>query len=170
MLSRGGHSVLYFATWMNSGFPSRSHPDPRCGDALELLPEDSPLLEDRHVIHAAVTQGSADIPKVHGKTMGKPWGNCGKIIGKPEMPPKSTKYVQVWDVGWVFLFSCCQRSFEETVPTATIDCYDSWFGGPNFTISAGSTHVSGRLSAKGSYSHTIGDQCNLSHVPAKVSK
>eukprot|EP00435_Cladocopium_sp_Y103_P033899 s217_g8.t1 len=38
----------------------------QCGDALELLPEDSPLLEDRHVIHAAVTQGSADIPKAWG--------------------------------------------------------------------------------------------------------
>lgn len=34
----------------------------RYGDALDLLKEDSPLLEDRDVIHAAVV-GGADIPK-----------------------------------------------------------------------------------------------------------
>ena len=118
------------------------------------------------MIHAAVTQGSADIPKVHGKTTGK---LCGKIIGNMgnqghQNPPNMSRF------GMWAGFSCSlivkgllKKQFQQQP-------YDSWFGGPNFTISAGSTHVSGRLSAKGSYSHTIGDQCNLSDVPAKVSK
>ena len=79
--------------WLNHQpawhFPSR------CGDALELLPEDSVLLEDRTVIHAAVAQGSADIPKVQ-KSMGgnrKPWGNYGD---SPEIPTKIAKYIYIY--------------------------------------------------------------------------
>lgn len=40
----------------------------RCGEALDLLPATSPLLEDRDVVWAAVA-GSADLPQVprHGE-------------------------------------------------------------------------------------------------------
>ena len=128
--------------------------------------------------------GSACDPRgrdagVRGHSQGAPWENhgktMGKTMGKPEMPAKSTKYVRVFGCGLGLLvfggvLGLLSKVFWRNRSNSNHRLLWQLVWGPNFTISAGSTHVSSRLSAKGSYSHTIGDQCNLSHVPAKVSK
>lgn len=95
--------------------PSRSEVRWRLGVAPGGLPAAGGSACDPCGRDAGIRGHSQGAWENHRETLGK---NHRKH-GKPG-PPKSTKYVQVWDVGWVFLFSYCQRSFEETVPTATI--------------------------------------------------